>query len=59
MTLRETTDRDQGAGDAALSAGAPASPYPRPLAPQARVHPLSLLSGAPAAQAAAEQEDRS
>src|SRR6185437_2420941 len=64
MTLRETTGREQGAGDAALSAGAPASqhphPHPQPPAPRARVHPLSLLSGAPAAQAAAVgQEDRS
>ncbi len=60
MTLRETTGREQGAGDAALSAGVPASPHSRPLAPRARFQPLSLLSGAPPAQAAAVgQEDRS
>ena len=53
MTPRETTDREPGTGDAAPSAGAPVSPHPQPPAPQARVHPLSLLSGTPAAQAAA------
>jgi hypothetical protein len=37
----------------------PTGPHPQPPAPQARFHPLSLLSGTPAAQAAAGQEDRS
>jgi hypothetical protein len=55
MTLSETTDREPRTGDAAPSV----SLHPQPPAPRSRSHPLSLLSGAPAAQAAAGQEDRS
>jgi DNA mismatch repair protein MutS len=58
MTLRETTDRGQGTGDAP-SAGVPVSPHPPLPAPRARFHPLSLLAGVPAAQAAVGEEDRS
>jgi DNA mismatch repair protein MutS len=54
MTLRETTDRKQETGYAAPAAGV----HLQPPAPRAGVHPLSLLSGAPAGQAAPEQEDR-
>jgi DNA mismatch repair protein MutS len=59
MTQRGTTNREPGTGDAAPSAVVPVSPHPQPPAPRTRSHPLSLLSGAPAAQAAAGQEDRS
>ncbi len=59
MTLRETTDGEPGTGDAVSSAGVPVSPHPQQPAPRARSHPLSLLSGVPAAQASAGQDDRS
>jgi DNA mismatch repair protein MutS len=59
MTQRGTTNPEPGTGDAAPSAGVPVSPHPQPPAPRTRSHPLSLLSGAPATQAAAGQEDRS
>jgi len=54
MTLRETTHREPGAGDAT---GAPANPGSPPHARQDRVHSPSLLSAAPAAAAEGEQEE--
>jgi DNA mismatch repair protein MutS len=56
VTQQESTDPEEETGeDTAVSPGVPARPSPV-AAPQARDHPLSLLSGSPGTRTGGEQE---
>jgi DNA mismatch repair protein MutS len=59
VALREPGNQELTKGDPAPSVKALVGPHPQPSAARALSHPLSLLCGAPSAQATSGQDDRS